>query len=359
MLPRGEILRGGDLVVASDGRVIEVVAAPESVLHVECASHAELARAAYHLGNRHVPVEIGDGFLRLAADHVLAEMLRGLDATVTAREAPFEPEAGAYGGAHHFHNEESRAARIHEYGNHEHDDTHDDEHEHCDHPHHQTLMSQPSDLARLLQLASPALPVGAYSYSQGLEAAVAACSVHDAASAQRWIGDVLATPVARFEAPVWLRLYDAWRAADFVAVAHWNATFLASRESAELRAETIQMGYSLAQLLVELGVHEIALEEIAFPTAFTRAVSEWRIEPRLGLVAYLWGWLENQVMAAVKVVPLGQTAGQRILFALGERLDAIAEDARSLADDELCNFAPGLALLSARHEAQYSRLFRS
>jgi urease accessory protein len=134
MLPRGEILRGGDLVVASDGRVIEVVAAPESVLHVECASHAELARAAYHLGNRHVPVEIGDGFLRLAADHVLAEMLRGLDATVTAREAPFEPEAGAYGGAHHSHNEESGAARVHEYGNHEHGDTHD--HEHCDHFHH-------------------------------------------------------------------------------------------------------------------------------------------------------------------------------------------------------------------------------
>jgi len=137
MLPRGEILRGGDLVVASDGRVIEVVAAPESVLHVECTSHAELARAAYHLGNRHVPVEIGDGFLRLAADHVLAEMLRGLDATVTAREAPFEPEAGAYGGAHHSHNDETRAARIHEYGNHEHDHTHDDGHEHCDHPHHQ------------------------------------------------------------------------------------------------------------------------------------------------------------------------------------------------------------------------------
>jgi urease accessory protein len=136
MLPRGEILRGGDLVVASDGRVIEVVAAPESVLHVECANPVELARAAYHLGNRHVPVEIGDGFLRLTADHVLAEMLRGLGATVTGREAPFEPEAGAYGGAHHSHNEESGAARIHEYGDLEHDDTDEHGHQHCDHPHH-------------------------------------------------------------------------------------------------------------------------------------------------------------------------------------------------------------------------------
>jgi urease accessory protein len=136
MLPRGDVLRGGDLVVTSDGRVIEVVAAPESVLHVECASHTELARAAYHLGNRHVPVEIGDGFLRLAVDHVLAEMLRGLGATVVERHAPFEPEAGAYGGAHHSHSEESGAARIHEYGDHEHDDAHGRDHQHCDHPHH-------------------------------------------------------------------------------------------------------------------------------------------------------------------------------------------------------------------------------
>jgi urease accessory protein len=220
-------------------------------------------------------------------------------------------------------------------------------------------MSARNDLARLLQLASPALPVGAYSYSQGLEAAVAAGIVHEAASAQRWIGDALAIPIARFEAPVWLRLCGAWRADDFAAVARWNAIFLSSRETAELRAETVQMGYSLARLLIELGLPEIALEEIAFPTAFTCAVSEWQIEPRLGLVAYLWGWLENQVMAAVKAIPLGQTAGQRILFALSERLDAISENAASFADDELCNLAPGLALLSARHETQYSRLFRS
>jgi urease accessory protein len=220
-------------------------------------------------------------------------------------------------------------------------------------------MSRPNELARLFQLASPALPVGAYSYSQGLETAVSTGLVHDAASAQRWIGDALAISIARFEAPVWLRLCGAWRAADFVAVTHWNAVFLSSRETAELRAETVQMGHSLAQLFAELGVQEIALEEIAFPTAFTLAVSEWRIESHAGLVAYLWGWLENQVVAAMKSVPLGQTAGQRILFTLGTSLDAVAEHAASLADDELCNLTPGLALLSARHETQYTRLFRS
>lgn len=139
-LPRGEVLRGGDLVVASDGRVIEVVAQPEQVVNVECATPTELARAAYHLGNRHVPVQVGDGFLRIAADHVLEEMLRGLGATVSALVAPFEPEAGAYAGGHH-HHDEGLGARIHEYGSHDHDHGHDHGHDHdhgpgCGHHHH-------------------------------------------------------------------------------------------------------------------------------------------------------------------------------------------------------------------------------
>jgi len=123
MLPRGEILRGGDLVTASDGRVIEVVAEPEKVMHVECANAAELAKAAYHLGNRHVPVQVGEGFLRLAADHVLEEMLKKLGAAVSEMEAPFEPEAGAYAGGHHQHDEMGHGGKIHEHH-------HDHEHGH-------------------------------------------------------------------------------------------------------------------------------------------------------------------------------------------------------------------------------------
>ncbi|HZE60087.1 MAG TPA: urease accessory protein UreE [Burkholderiales bacterium] len=107
VLPRGEVLRGGDLVMASDGRVVEVVAAAERLLHVECASATELARCAYHLGNRHIPVEVARGFLRLAEDHVLEKMLAGLGAKLTHVTAPFEPEAGAYhanaAGRHHDH----------------------------------------------------------------------------------------------------------------------------------------------------------------------------------------------------------------------------------------------------------------
>jgi urease accessory protein len=121
MLPRGEVLRGGDLVTASDGRVIEVVAEPEKLLHIEADS---LARIAYHLGNRHVPVQVGEGFLRIAVDHVLEEMLKKLGANVSEVEAPFEPEAGAYAGGQHQHDEMGHGGKIHEHHGHDHDHKH-------------------------------------------------------------------------------------------------------------------------------------------------------------------------------------------------------------------------------------------
>jgi urease accessory protein len=198
---------------------------------------------------------------------------------------------------------------------------------------------------RLLQLASPTLPVGAYSYSGGLEAAIEAGIVKDAASAQRWIGDVLDYSVLRMEAPLLLKMIEA-------PAAEWNETFLASRETAELRAETVQMGYSLNRLLPELGVEPCPYEEPSFPAAYAQAARAWGIPARQALTAYLWAWLENQVMAAVKAVPLGQTDGQKMLLALGAKLHEVDEE-------EPGNFAPGLAILSSLHETQYSRLFRS
>ena len=198
-------------------------------------------------------------------------------------------------------------------------------------------------LARLLQLASPALPVGAYSYSQGLEAAVEAGVVRDAGTAERWIADVLEFSVAPMEAAV---VRAMMRGEDL------NEFFLASRETAELRAETVQMGYSLCRLLEEMGVADVPKGEVAFPTAFARAARAWGIEPGEAVQAYLWSWLENQVLAAVKTVPLGQTAGQKMLFALGRKIEREGEKS-------FLNFAPGLAILSSKHETQYSRLFRS
>ncbi|HSH07521.1 MAG TPA: urease accessory protein UreF [Burkholderiales bacterium] len=217
------------------------------------------------------------------------------------------------------------------------------------------------ELARLLQIASPTLPVGAFSYSQGLEAAVEAGIVHDRESAERWIGEVLALSLARMEAPILARLIAAWRTGDHAAARSWNDEFLASRETQELRAETAQMGYSLRTLLAQLGdaAPLEAIDEPSFPACFAYAVASWGIDAHDALIAYLWAWLENQVMAAVKAVPLGQTDGQRILLALGARLEAVGREAASLDDKGLGAYAPGLALFSSFHETQYSRLFRS
>ena len=223
-----------------------------------------------------------------------------------------------------------------------------------------------SRLVRLLQLASPALPVGAYSYSQGLESAVAAGVVRDVDTAQHWIGAVLEYSLGRTEAPLLARLIDAWSAQAYAQVDRWNALVLASRETAELRAETLQMGYSLRKLLLEMeGMDEKAhahlarMEEVSFPAAFAHAAAQWQIPAQPALVAYLWAWLENQVMTVVKLVPLGQTDGQRMLLALGAKLPLAAERAASIADDDLGGFTPRLAILCSRHETQYSRLFRS
>jgi urease accessory protein len=214
-------------------------------------------------------------------------------------------------------------------------------------------------LAKLLQLASPTLPVGAYSYSGGLEAACEEGIVTDAASAERWIGDVLEFSMARMEAPVLFSFLVSFAEEDSSKAEKTNELFLASREAAELRAETVQMGYSLNRLFKDLGLGEVPVEEPSFPAAFAYAAAQWKIAPDAALQAYLWAWLENQVMAAVKTVPLGQTDGQRILLSLGNRIEELVKKAVQMQDEEIGNFAPGLALLSAKHETQYSRLFRS
>jgi urease accessory protein len=215
---------------------------------------------------------------------------------------------------------------------------------------------------RLLQLASPALPVGAYSYSQGLESAVEAGLVADAASARRWIGDVLEHSVARMEAPVFLRLARAWALGDDEGAWRWNAEFVATRETAELRAETLQMGHSLARLARELGVRSterLARDELAYPAAFAFVSTDWGIDAREALEAYLYAWVENQVLAAVKCVPLGQSEGQRAILDLAARIPGVVEAAEAMGDEALGSFAPALAIHSTRHESQYTRIFRS
>jgi urease accessory protein len=221
-------------------------------------------------------------------------------------------------------------------------------------------------LLHLLHLASPSLPIGAYSYSQGLEAALESKLVTDATNARSWIVDTLHEVVARFEAPVLWRLHRAFAERDAAAVTSWTERFIAARDTAEFRAETIQMGYSLAKLIAELQVPDAGLlallqgqPEIPLPTALACAAVALNVPPEAALLGMLFSWAENQVLVCVKSVPLGQVAGQRLLLSLAPELERAAESARICADEEISNWSPGLSLLSMQHEVQYSRLYRS
>jgi len=227
--------------------------------------------------------------------------------------------------------------------------------------------ASPLALVRLMQLVSPALPVGAYTYSQGLEWAVESGRIRCEATAGAWIRDLMQHGIGRFEAPLVASLIQHWSTGDTTEIARLNADFLASRESAELRAETVQMGFSLNRLLADL--RDPALEtlraklallpEIAFPTVWSGLAAAWHIDLQSAVGGYLWAWAENQVMAALKAVPLGQAAGQRLLAELGKAVPAIAETSLTLDESDWSNLTPAFALCCARHETQYSRLFRS
>lgn len=217
-------------------------------------------------------------------------------------------------------------------------------------------------LLRLLQLSSPALPVGAYAYSQGLEHAVCAQWVQDEPSAQSWMLGLLRGGLARLDVPVLSRCYGAWQVNDEPALRHWSAFLHASRESAELQQEDRHLGRALARLLRDLGMDDAASAErlrAGFAVMFALAAARWDIPLPMAAQAYLWTWMENQVAAAVKLVPLGQTAGQRILSQAVSEIPVAAEMGLALADDDIGFAAPGLAIGSALHETQYSRLFRS
>ena len=225
---------------------------------------------------------------------------------------------------------------------------------------------QATALLHLLQLASPSLPIGAYSYSQGLEAALESGMVKDEATARTWIVDTLHHVVARFEAPVLWRLLQAFAERDALAVSEWTERFIAARDTAEFRAETIQMGYSLGKLAVDLKIADAGLlailqaqPEIPLPTALAFASVALEVPHEAALLGMLFSWAENQVLVCVKSVPLGQVSGQRLLLSLRPELEIAARLAQELADDELSNWSPGLSLLSMQHEVQYSRLYRS
>jgi urease accessory protein len=223
-----------------------------------------------------------------------------------------------------------------------------------------------AELTALLHLASPALPIGAFSYSQGLESAIEHGLIHDGDSAREWITSGLTNVLARGELPFLAHQMTRWRDHDAAALAAADEEFLASRESAELRRETQQMGWSLAQLCTQLEWGDAArlatlnaIKPISQPTAFAFAAYAHDAATDAALAAYAFSWVENQAAAALKAVPLGQIAGQRIIVALRAAIDNAVEKALDTSPGEINTFAPQLGILSARHESQYSRLFRS
>jgi urease accessory protein len=216
---------------------------------------------------------------------------------------------------------------------------------------------------RLLQWVSPSLPIGAFTYSQGLEWAVETGWVVDESGLCDWLTEGLAGNLSHVDLPVLARLYRACAAGDLDALARWGGWLIACRETAELRQEERQRGRALATLLVDLGLPRAAdwrqLLDTTAVAGFALAAEADGIPLRDAALGYAWAWVEGQVVAGVKLVPLGQTAGQRLLRRLAARVSQAVDVALDLPDDALGASLPALAIASSRHETQYTRLFRS
>jgi urease accessory protein len=239
-----------------------------------------------------------------------------------------------------------------------------------------TTMTTDAALLQLIWLASPALPVGGFSYSEGLEAAVEARLVHDEASAGEWLVQQLHASLARADLAVVGSAVVAARAHDSERLASLDAWVRQTRETSELRQQTEQMGRSLLTWMHSVGWGDARNPTdppqrwgspsgspppygFTYPVAFAVAAATTSASARQVTLAYAFSWSENMMQAAIKSVPLGQSAGQRILARLAQEIPAAVDHALSLDDEQRQSFTPMLAILSAQHETQYSRLFRS
>jgi|MDTB01.2.fsa_nt_gb urease accessory protein len=216
---------------------------------------------------------------------------------------------------------------------------------------------------RLMQLVSPSLPIGGFTYSQGLEYAVECGWVHDVSTFDEWISGLLDHGMTYLELPILKRIYIAIQSDNVEDLRYWSHYLLASRESRELRSEEINRAKALNTLLPNLGVKYREEMNDAMETTqlspFALAAISWGISLHDTALGYAWSWLENQVAAAIKLVPLGQTQGQQVQLMMGTRIPHAIDLGLSLNNDEIGASAPALGIASARHETQYTRLFRS
>lgn len=216
---------------------------------------------------------------------------------------------------------------------------------------------------RLLQLVSPALPIGSYAYSQGLETAVEEAWVYDESSTKAWIGSILKHSLLYNDMAIFVRIYHVSSPHNTQEIVKWNQQLLALRETAELYAEDTQIGAALKKLLIDLDFAKkeifLALPVCSYVTAFALASAVWKIPLSQALGGFAYAWVENQIAAAIKLVPLGQTSGQRILTQLFNDLAQVVINSQAVIDEDIGLSLPALSIGSSLHETQYSRLFRS
>lgn len=216
---------------------------------------------------------------------------------------------------------------------------------------------------RLFQLISPSLPTGAFTYSQGLEWAVESGLIKDKASLHEWLASLLFTGHRELEIPLLKRLFQAGRAGDLPGFSRWCDFLVASRETMELRDEEKNRGRAMARILGDLDKEIpdewLAVAEQSQAAGFALAAARWDIDLKTACLGSTWSWLENMVMAAVKTIPLGQTAGQQLLVDLASLCSEVVMSGLGVTDEEIAGSCPAFAIGSSLHETQFTRLFRS
>lgn len=223
-----------------------------------------------------------------------------------------------------------------------------------------------NNLLNVLRLSSQSLPTGAFSYSQGMEWLVDTRRINDESSVYEWIASILHGPYVNYELPILRELFEAWSIVDHKTIKILNQDYLNSRETSEIQKETLQMGYALREIIHKMNIASdeateflTQIDQLTFVTGFSFCSYRIGLSIEEVLMSHVWSFIENQILVAIKAVPLGQSAGQRLLNRIIPLGDSAVSRSMEVSSDNWANFSPLQAISSSKHETQYSRLFRS